>query len=70
MKGMSKLDAEKVRHCETTKEMLDILQCLHGGGSHKTTKEIDESYCLSSEPKPVKAANTEKKKRKKKKKTS
>lgn len=30
MKGLSNLDVDKLRHCETTREMLGILQFLYG----------------------------------------
>lgn len=30
MKELFKPDVEEVRHCETTKEILDKLQCIYG----------------------------------------
>jgi len=35
MKGLSKSDADKVRHYESEKEVLDKLQCLYGGDRHE-----------------------------------
>ena len=31
LKGLSSVDFDKVRHCESTKEMLGKLQCIYGG---------------------------------------
>ena len=47
MKGLSKLDANKARHCESTNEVLDILQCLYGEDSH-VAQEKAEQPCYSN----------------------
>jgi len=40
MKGLSKPDVDKMRHCELAKEMLDRLQCLYGGERYTTQEEL------------------------------
>jgi len=42
MKGLSKSDVDKVRHCESGKEVLDKLQCLYGGDNHVAQEEVEE----------------------------
>ena len=53
MKGLSKPNVDKVRHCETIKEMLDILQCLYGEDCNVVQEKAKETYCSSCEPKHV-----------------
>ena len=49
MKGISKPNADKVRHCESAKEVLDILQCLYGGDNHVAKEKAEESCSSSNE---------------------
>jgi len=44
MKGLSKLDDDKVRHYETTKETLEKLQCLYGEERCEASEKVDESF--------------------------
>jgi len=65
MKGISNFDADKIRHCETKKVMLDILQCLYEGEISVVIEEFDEPCCLSSEPESMNVVDNEKKRSKK-----
>jgi len=49
MKGISKSDADKVSHCESTKDMLDKLQCLYEGDIHVAQEKDEEPCCSSNE---------------------
>lgn len=49
--GISKLDGNKVRHCESTKEVVDKVQCLYGGDSHVAQEKAEDPYCSRNQPK-------------------
>lgn len=57
LKWLSNPDVDRVGIFNTTKEILDRLQYLHGGEIHETTKEVDEPCFSSSDPQPVKATD-------------
>lgn len=48
MRGLSKLDVDKVRHFVLAMEVLDKLQCLYGGDSHIAQEEEEEPCCSSN----------------------
>jgi len=49
MKGISKLDADKVRYCELVKEVLERLRCLYEGHSHVSQEKDEEPCCFRNE---------------------
>ena len=57
MKGLSELDLDKIRNCETIREMLDRIQCLYGGNSHVAQEEVEEPWFSSNEPEHGKVAS-------------
>ena len=46
MKGLSKLDAKEVRHCDIEKEMLDKLQCMYGKDCNVAQEKAEEPFSL------------------------
>ena len=50
MRGLSKTDADKVRHYESAINMLSSLQCLHSVDIHIAQEEAKEPCCSGNEP--------------------
>ena len=44
MKGISKQNADKMRHCDLAKEVLNILQSLYVGDNHVAQDKDEEPY--------------------------
>jgi len=50
LKGLSELDADELRHYESTKEVLNNLQCIDGGDSHLAQEEAQQPCFSRNEP--------------------
>jgi len=49
LKGLAKSDDDKVKNSESTKEVLNRLQCLYCGDSHVAQEEFEEHCCSNNE---------------------